>query len=88
MFYLAEHLASHGYVVVGIDHKDSTNAEVFDDATRASGFISTLYNRARDQQFLLDYFSNPEESLLFNTYFSDQCFYCCEVRYTLLLMAY
>ena len=64
MFYLAEHLASHGYVVIGIDHKDSTNAEVFDDATRASGFISTLYNRARDQQFLLDYFSNPEESLL------------------------
>ena len=64
MFYLAEHLASHGYVVVGIDHKDSTNTEVFDDATRASGFISTLYNRARDQQFLLDYFSNPEESLL------------------------
>ena len=63
MFYLAEHLASHGYMVVGIDHKDSTNAEVFDDATRASGFISTLYNRARDQQFLLDYFSNPNEAL-------------------------
>ena len=63
MFYLAEHLTSHGYVVVGIDHKDSTNAEVFDDATRASGGISTFYNRARDQQFLLDYFSNPKESL-------------------------
>ena len=26
MFYLAEHHASHGYVVVGIDHKDSTTA--------------------------------------------------------------
>jgi len=58
MFYLGEHLASHGYVVVGIDHTDSTNAEVFDDATRASGITSTLYNRARDQQFILDYFSD------------------------------
>ena len=63
MFYLAEHLASHGYVVVGIDHKDSTNAEVFDDATRSSGFISTLYNRARDQQFVLDYFANTKKPL-------------------------
>ena len=63
MFYLAEHLASHGYVVIGIDHKDSTNAEVFDDATRSSGFISTLYNRARDQQFVLDYFANTKKPL-------------------------
>ena len=59
MFYLGEHLASHGYVVVGIDHKDSTNAEVFDNDTRASGGISTFYNRARDQQFVLDYFAEP-----------------------------
>ena len=63
MFYLGEHLASHGYVVVGIDHKDSTNAEVFDDDTRASGGISTFYNRARDQQFVLDYFANPDKHL-------------------------
>jgi len=63
MFYLGEHLASHGYVVVGIDHKDSTNAEVFDDDTRASGGISTFYNRARDQQFVLDYFANPDKPL-------------------------
>lgn len=65
MFYLGEHLASHGYIVIGIDHKDSTNSEVFDDATRASGFISTLYNRARDQQFVLNYFSasRPGNSL-------------------------
>lgn len=63
MFYLGEHLASHGYIVVGIDHKDSTNAEVFDDDTRASGFISTLYNRARDQQFVLNYFAEPDEPL-------------------------
>lgn len=63
MFYLGEHLASHGYVVVGIDHKDSTNAEVFDDETRASGAISTFYNRARDQQFVLDYFTSTERPL-------------------------
>lgn len=62
MFYLGEHLASHGYIVIGIDHKDSTNSEVFDDATRASGFISTLYNRARDQQFVLNYFSASRPS--------------------------
>ena len=54
MFYLGEHLASHGYTVVGIDHKDSTNADVYDEGTRASGFISTVYNRARDQQFVLE----------------------------------
>jgi len=41
MYYLAEHLASHGYVVASIDHTDSTNADV-------------VYNRARDQQFVLD----------------------------------
>ena len=57
MFYLGEHLASHGYVVVGIDHKDSTNAEIKTPEDRPAGMISTLYNRARDQQFLLDYFS-------------------------------
>ena len=42
MFYLGEHLASHGYTVVGIDHKDSTNADVYDEGTRASGLISTV----------------------------------------------
>ena len=64
MFYLGEHLASHGYVVVGIDHKDSTNAEVFDNDTRASGGISTFYNRARDQQFVLNYFAEADERQL------------------------
>jgi predicted dienelactone hydrolase len=63
MFYLGEHLASHGYIVIGIDHTDSTNDEVFDDATGASGFISTLYNRARDQQFVLDYFATAKKVL-------------------------
>ncbi|MDG1706300.1 MAG: alpha/beta hydrolase-fold protein [Porticoccaceae bacterium] len=67
MFYLGEHLASHGYVVVGIDHKDSTNAEIKTPEDRPAGMISTLYNRARDQQFLLDYFSeqpSPVESIV------------------------
>lgn len=58
MFYLAEHLASHGYIVAAIDHTDSTNAEV--DAVNAptAGFPSTLYNRSRDQQFTLDYLTS------------------------------
>lgn len=51
MFYLAEHLASHGYIVAGIDHTDSTNADV-NASNPTSGFPSTLYNRTRDQQFV------------------------------------
>jgi S-formylglutathione hydrolase FrmB len=58
MFYLGEHLASHGYVVVGIDHTGSTNADIKETADRVAGFTDTLYNRARDQQFLLDYFTD------------------------------
>jgi len=54
MFYLAEHLASHGYVVASIDHTDSTNAEVDFNKNAGAGFASTLYNRARDQQFVLN----------------------------------
>ena len=57
MFYLGEHLASHGYIVVGIDHTDSTNSQIKKHEDRPAGFASTLYNRARDQQFLLDYFT-------------------------------
>ena len=53
MFYLAEHLASHGYVVAGIDHTDSTNAHVDFSKNGGSGFPSTLYHRARDQQFVM-----------------------------------
>jgi predicted dienelactone hydrolase len=63
MFYLGEHLASHGYVVVGIDHTDSTNADIKSAEDRPAGAISTFYNRARDQQFLLDYFSEQQTSV-------------------------
>ncbi len=63
MFYLGEHLASHGYVVAAIDHTDSTNAEVDMATAPGSGFISTLYNRARDQQFVLDFFSQQSTPL-------------------------
>ena len=44
--HLAENLASKGYVVASIDHKDST----YDDQL---GFASTLYNRPLDQRFIL-----------------------------------
>ena len=54
MFYLGEHLASHGYVVVGIDHTDSTTGDVDFENAPFAGFPSTLINRARDQQFVLD----------------------------------
>ncbi len=45
--YLTENLASKGYVVVSIDHTEST----FRDR---SGFQSTLLNRAKDELFVLD----------------------------------
>lgn len=57
MFYMGEHLASHGYVVVGIDHTDSTNAHVDFETNPGGGFVSTLLNRSRDQQFVLEHFS-------------------------------
>lgn len=49
MYYLAEHLASHGYVVASIDHTDSTNADVDSINAPFAGFPSTLLNRSRDQ---------------------------------------
>lgn len=45
--YLTENLASKGYVVVAIDHTDSTFADV-------SSFGSTLVNRPLDQIFVID----------------------------------
>ena len=60
MFYLGEHLASHGYIVAAIDHTDSTNLEVDFASAPYAGFPSTLYNRARDQQFTLDALTNDE----------------------------
>ncbi|MCQ2997508.1 dienelactone hydrolase [Pseudomonas syringae] len=47
MSYLTEFLASHGYVVVAIDHTESTRAD-------RAGFASTLLNRPLDILFVLD----------------------------------
>jgi predicted dienelactone hydrolase len=47
MSHLTESLASKGFVVASIDHKDST----YDDQ---QAFASTLYNRAFDQLFVLN----------------------------------
>jgi predicted dienelactone hydrolase len=47
MTYLTENLASKGYVVVAIDHTEST----FRDA---GGFQSTLLNRAKDDLFVMN----------------------------------
>jgi len=60
MYYLGEHLASHGYIVIGIDHTDSTTAEIDMLKAPTAGFVSTLINRARDQQFVLASASSSE----------------------------
>lgn len=63
MYYLGEHLASHGYVVAALDHPHSTNAEI--DAVQApyQGFLNTLYHRSRDQQFVLNHFRQQQSEL-------------------------
>lgn len=63
MFYLGEHLASHGYVVVAIDHTDSTNEDVDIVNAPFNGFPSTLMNRSRDQQFTLDFITQEKHFL-------------------------
>lgn len=52
--YLTENLASKGYVVVAIDHTDSTHAD-------ANNFSITLFHRALDINFVINYM---EESFL------------------------
>ena len=47
MSYLTENLASKGYIVVAIDHAESTRAD-------KAGFASTLLNRRLDDLFVLD----------------------------------
>ena len=47
MTYLTENLASKGYVVVAIDHTESTHGDKV-------GFASTLLNRPLDQLFVLE----------------------------------
>ena len=47
MTYLTENLASKGYVVVAIDHTESTNSD-------RAGFQSTLLNRPQDILFVLN----------------------------------
>jgi len=45
--HLGEHLASHGYAVLSLDHTDSTYSD-------QAAFGSTLYNRPLDQAFAID----------------------------------
>ena len=55
MTYLAENLASKGYVVAAIGHTDSTFENV-------GAFSSTLVNRAKDQLFLIDELAGRSQS--------------------------
>lgn len=57
MTYLTENLASKGYVVVSIDHTDST----FRDA---NAFPSTLLNRAKDIKFVIDAMAGLKDDAL------------------------
>ena len=52
--YLTENLASKGYVVVSIDHAESTYRD-------AAGFPSTLLNRATDDLFVLNEIAKRSE---------------------------
>ncbi len=65
MFYLGEHLASHGYIVIAIDHTDSTTGEIDLINAPTAGFVSTLINRASDQQFVLE--SATQDNFFLNT---------------------
>ena len=61
MAHLAENIASKGYVVVSVDHTDSTYRT-------QSAFASTLVNRPTDQLFVLDkiaQWSHEESSFLY-----------------------
>ena len=53
---LAEHLATHGFVVASIDHTESTYSD-------QAAFGSTLYHRPRDQRFVLDTLAGLEGPL-------------------------
>ena len=66
IFYLTDHLANHGYVVASIDHTGSSNREVGFSKNLLADFPSTLYNRVRDQQFLLDHISTASSSFWFH----------------------
>jgi predicted dienelactone hydrolase len=60
MSHLGENLASKGYVVASIDHRDSTYRD-------QQAFASTLYNRPLDQLFVLNQIadmSNSDDSFL------------------------
>ena len=54
MSHLGENLASKGYIVVSIDHTEST----YDDQ---QAFQSTLYNRPLDQRFVLNTLANASD---------------------------
>ncbi len=53
--YLNENLASKGYVVVAIDHTESTHGD-------QQGFASTLLNRSKDILFILNQMAEAGES--------------------------
>ncbi len=63
MYYFGEHLASHGYVVAAIDHTGSTHVESNASDVPFHGFINSVVNRARDNQFVLEHFAADQHFL-------------------------
>ena len=53
--YLAENLASKGYIVVSIDHNDLPYTDL---RSYSLSFGDTILNRSRDQRFVIDAFSD------------------------------
>lgn len=66
MTYLTENLASKGYIVAAIDHKEST----FNDA---AGFSSTLLNRSKDIIFIINQMTDlSKPKAMFENTMDDQ----------------
>lgn len=57
MVHLGESLASRGYLVAGIEHRDSTYAD-------KGAFVSTLVNRPLDTRFVADHLGATEYAII------------------------
>ena len=52
--YFTQHLASHGYIVVAVDHEGNTAWDVIRDGFSFTGAMGSVRDRVRDMPFVLD----------------------------------